>query len=64
MKQNEMNVSTSTIGREERKPLLDAYMFQRRVLLVCSVMMIVSLIVWIVAISTDHWIIISGVGGM
>ncbi|XP_055839756.1 uncharacterized protein LOC129907504 [Episyrphus balteatus] len=58
------DVSTSTIGREDRKPAMDAYMFQRRVLLVCSFMMILSLIVWIIAISTDRWIIISGNGGI
>lgn len=58
------DVSTSTIGRdEERRPLMQAYMFQRRVLLGCSLLMVVSLIIWIVAISTDHWIIISGGSG-
>lgn len=58
------DVSTSTIGRdEERRPLMQAYMFQRRVLLGCSLLMVVSLIVWIVAIATDHWIIISGGSG-
>jgi len=55
------DVSTSTIGRDEaRRPLMEAYMFQRRVLLGCSLLMVVSLLIWIVAISTDHWIIISG----
>lgn len=58
------DVSTSTIGPEDRKPAMDAYMFQRRVLLVCSCMMVLSLIVWIIAITTDHWIIISGNGGI
>lgn len=58
------DVSTSTIGNDERKPAMDAYMFQRRVLLVCSCMMVLSLLVWIVAISTDRWIIISGNGGI
>ncbi|KAH8372151.1 hypothetical protein KR093_010173 [Drosophila rubida] len=59
------DVSTSTIGRDEaRRPLMEAYMFQRRVLLGCSLLMVLSLIIWIVAISTDHWIIISGGAGI
>ncbi|XP_030559982.1 uncharacterized protein LOC115762046 isoform X1 [Drosophila novamexicana] len=59
------DVSTSTIGRDEaRRPLMEAYMFQRRVLLGCSLLMVVSLCVWIVAIATDHWIIISGGAGI
>ncbi|XP_017078686.1 uncharacterized protein LOC108112867 isoform X2 [Drosophila eugracilis] len=59
------DVSTSTIGRDEvRRPLMEAYMFQRRVLLGCSLLMAVSLLIWIVAISTDHWIIISGGKGI
>lgn len=54
------DVSTSTIGRDEaRKPLMKAYMFQRRILFSCSCLMVVSLILWIIAISTDHWIIIT-----
>ncbi|XP_068144046.1 uncharacterized protein [Drosophila tropicalis] len=58
-------VSTSTIGRDEaRRPLMEAYMFQRRVLLGCSLLMVVSLIIWITAIATDHWIIISGGSGI
>ncbi|XP_026840857.1 uncharacterized protein LOC6592932 isoform X2 [Drosophila persimilis] len=59
------DVSTSTIGRDEaRRPLMEAYMFQRRLLLGCSMLMVISLIIWIVAISTDHWIIISGGTGI
>ncbi|KAM8711891.1 hypothetical protein ACLKA7_012404 [Drosophila subpalustris] len=59
------DVSTSTIGRDEaRRPLMEAYMFQRRVLLGCSLLMVISLVVWILAISTDHWIIISGGTGI
>lgn len=56
--------SASTVGREEnRKPLLKAYMFQRRVLFCCSCLMVLSLLTWIIAIATDHWIIITGAGG-
>lgn len=57
------DVSTSTIGREDRRPQMETYMFERRMLFACSVIYGLSLIGWIVAIATDHWIIISGVGG-
>ncbi|XP_013114120.1 uncharacterized protein LOC106091950 [Stomoxys calcitrans] len=58
--------SASTIGRDDaaRKPLLKAYMFQRRVLFCCSCLMVLSLLTWIIAIATDHWIIITGAGGI
>ncbi|XP_037941759.1 uncharacterized protein LOC119674678, partial [Teleopsis dalmanni] len=59
------DASTSTLGHDEaRKPLMAAYMFQRRVLLGCSVLMALSLIIWIIAIATDRWIIITGGGGI
>jgi len=61
------DVSSSTMEREEPDPkkkiLMKAYMFQRRVLFGCSILMVISLLVWIIAIATDHWIIISGNGG-
>lgn len=53
-------MSTSTLGREERKPYYDAYLLQRRVLFGCTVSIGVAVILWIVAIATDHWIVISG----
>ncbi|CAD7015291.1 unnamed protein product [Ceratitis capitata] len=59
------DVSSSTLGREEeRKPLMAAYMFQRRVLFGCSLLMVLSLIMWIAAISTDRWVIITGGKGI
>ncbi len=55
-----IKMSTSTLGREERKPYYDAYLLQRRVLLGCTVAIGVGVILWIVAIATDDWFVVSG----
>ena len=44
----------------KRKSQLEAYLFQRRFLFACTVVIGLVAIVWVVAIVSDHWYIISG----
>lgn len=56
-------MSTSTLGgpeREERKIHYNAFLIQRRVLLGCTLSIGLAVIIWIVAIATDHWYLVSG----
>lgn len=46
------------------KPVFDQMMFERRVLFGCTAMLSVATIVWIVAISTDHWFMVHGGTGL
>lgn len=53
-------MSTSTINMEDRKPLIDQFLFERRILLTCTGLVGLGIILWITAISTDHWYMIEG----
>lgn len=56
-------MSTSTLGRidrEDRKIYYDAYLFQRRILFGCTLSVCVAAIVFLVAIVSDHWVIVAG----
>lgn len=44
----------------KRKSQLEAYLFQRRYLFGCTVVIGLVAIIWVVAIVSDHWYIISG----
>lgn len=58
-------MSTSTIGHdEERKPQYTAYLIERRILLGCTAAIGIASIVWIVAMTSDHWLIVSGGKGI
>lgn len=56
-------MSTATINHVN-KPILDQIMFERRVLFGCTAFLSVSTIIWIVAISTDHWFLVHGGTGI
>lgn len=51
---------TSTVGEPERKAKLEEFYFQRRILFGCTISLLIGTILWIVAMSTNRWFIVSG----
>lgn len=53
---------TSTNFNEEpdRKAKLEEFYFQRRILFGCTISLLIATILWIIAMSTNRWFIVSG----
>jgi hypothetical protein len=51
---------TSTADESERKVKLEEFYLQRRILFGCTVSLFVGVILWIIAISTNRWFIVTG----
>lgn len=51
---------TSTVGEPDRKAKLEEFYFQRRILFGCTVGLFLGTILWIIAMSTNRWFIVSG----
>ncbi|KAL0279298.1 UNVERIFIED_CONTAM: hypothetical protein PYX00_000891 [Menopon gallinae] len=51
------------IGRRMKK-LYEQVVFERRVLLVCTVIMFFAIVLWLVAIATEYWFIVDGGDGI
>ncbi|XP_069695642.1 voltage-dependent calcium channel gamma-1 subunit [Periplaneta americana] len=48
------------MGNKREKKLNKKLMFERRVLFLCTAMVGLSIVLWIVAVSTDWWFVVSG----
>lgn len=51
--------SEPSISEEDRKKHLDQFFFQRRILAGCTLSLLLGLILWIVAMTTNHWFIVT-----
>lgn len=51
---------TSTIDEPERKIKLQEFHFQRRFLFGCTIGLLIGTILWIIAMSTNRWFIVTG----
>lgn len=55
--------STTDDPDQERKARLEEFYFQRRILFGCTVSLFFGVILWIIAMSTNRWYIVSGGNG-
>lgn len=46
------------------KKIYEQVIFERRVLMFCTILIGISIIVWIVSISTDYWFVVDGGKGI
>lgn len=51
---------TSTVDEPERKAQLEEFYFQRRILFGCTISLLLGTVLWITAMSTNRWFIVSG----
>lgn len=51
---------TSTVDEPDRKVKLEEFYFQRRILFGCTIGLFVATLMWIVAMATNRWFIVSG----
>lgn len=51
--------SEASITEEVRKKHMDSFFFQRRILAGCTLSLFLGLILWIVAMTTNHWFIVT-----
>ncbi|XP_041978245.1 uncharacterized protein LOC121732435 isoform X2 [Aricia agestis] len=56
--------TASSVGAAERRPLMQALVLERRILFACTVLVGLSIFVWIAAVCTEKWVHIEGGNGI